>query len=327
MSSTLPPAADRWIIGVDAGGSKTVARLASTESAGKTHSWHTMGVGRAGPANLRRAGCRAVVRAVDEAIEGAFAEAGFPRRPVRAACLGIAGAGHAAIRQQLVQALQPLRIARHIDVTHDAEPLLEWASPPGVGVALIAGTGSLAFARAADGRTARAGGWGYLLGDAGSGFDLVRQALRTILDAVDEGVPRPPWSASLLEHFGAATVDHLIDVLYSGPPDVGQIARAAPIVLHAARDGEPAAAAVAERAAARLARQAACAAERAGLAPRSYELVLAGGLLIHHSFYRRAVERALDALAAAPRTVQPVGDPEEGALRRAARTVEASPDP
>ena len=78
-----------------------------------------------------------------------------------------------------------VRLARHVEVTNDAAILLAAGTPDGWGVALVSGTGSIAFGRAPDGRTARGGGWGYLLGDEGSAYALVLAGLQAVARAAD----------------------------------------------------------------------------------------------------------------------------------------------
>jgi N-acetylglucosamine kinase-like BadF-type ATPase len=76
--------------------------------------------------------------------------------------------------------------AAHLEVTNDAVIALAGASAGGPGIITISGTGSIALGRNAEGRGARAGGWGYVFGDEGSGFDVARQAVRAAL-RMEEG--------------------------------------------------------------------------------------------------------------------------------------------
>src|SRR5207302_4816203 len=122
-------------------------------------------------------------RAVRESLAAACAQAGLDPETVafEAACFGMSG-GPDDKREILAGILR----TPNLIVTNDAVIALAGATASGQGIIAIAGTGSIAFGRNASGRTARAGGWGYIFGDEGSGFDIVRQALRAAL-RMEEG--------------------------------------------------------------------------------------------------------------------------------------------
>lgn len=144
------------------------------------------------------------------------------------------------------------------------------------GVALVAGTGSIAFGRGVSGREARAGGWGHLLGDEGSGYWIVREAARQALRAEDTGAAPSHLHRALFAEAGAATALELGHLLHE-EPDPGRWAALAPHVL-ASTDRDPGAAAIVRRGAAGLAGLALRVRERLG--EPALPVVLAGGLLL-----------------------------------------------
>ena len=89
-------------------------------------------------------------------------------------------------------------------VVNDALVALEAGAPGEPGVVIISGTGSIAYGRNAAGEAARSGGWGYVLGDEGSGYWIGRAALRAVLREADERGPKTALTPLLLEHFGVA---------------------------------------------------------------------------------------------------------------------------
>ena len=147
-----------YILGIDGGGTHTVVLLArlspsiGPSSVGNpqltTDNWSLLGRGEAGPSNLQAVGQERAFRAIDDAVEGAFRAAGIARSPVQVAWLGVAGAGRpedqALIRDWAIKT----KLADHVEVSHDAPLLLAAGTPEGWGVAVVAGTGSIAFARA-----------------------------------------------------------------------------------------------------------------------------------------------------------------------------------
>ena len=119
----------------------------------------------------------------------------------------------------LAALIQPLAPEARVTVVHDSRLLLA-AGRAGTGVAVIAGTGSAAWGRNADGGEARAGGWGYLLGDEGSGYWLGREAVRHSLRRMNQGLPIDQLTAALLTSCGLDHPNKLIALFHS--PDTGR---------------------------------------------------------------------------------------------------------
>jgi N-acetylglucosamine kinase-like BadF-type ATPase len=159
------------LLGVDGGGTKTTALLA--DRAGRV-----VARGAAGGSNFKAAGEAAARAAIEAAVRQAYAAAGLDFAPPLAAGLGLAGVDTPAdVERQSAWAAGYLPGAR-IRVANDVELALWAGTPAGWGLAVIAGTGAIAYGRAPDGRAARVGGWGWLLGDEGSGFDIGLRARR-----------------------------------------------------------------------------------------------------------------------------------------------------
>jgi glucosamine kinase len=121
--------------------------------------------------------------------------------------------------QALAGLIQPHVPGAVVTVVHDSRLLLA-AGRAGTGVAVIAGTGSAAWGRNADGVEARAGGWGYLLGDEGSGYWLGREAVRHSLRRMNQGLPVDTLTAALLDSCGVQDPNRLIARFHS--PDTGR---------------------------------------------------------------------------------------------------------
>jgi glucosamine kinase len=115
--------------------------------------------------------------------------------------------------------IEPHVPGAQITVVHDSRLLLA-AGHASTGVAVIAGTGSAAWGRNADGGEARAGGWGYLLGDEGSGYWLGREAVRHSLRRMNQGLPVDELTAALLKSCGVGHANRLIALFHS--PDTGR---------------------------------------------------------------------------------------------------------
>lgn len=161
-----------------------------------------------------------------------------------------------------------------ITVVHDSRLLLA-AGRASTGVAVIAGTGSAAWGRNAEGEEARAGGWGYLLGDEGSGYWLGREAVRYSLRRMNQGLPVDQLTAALLESCGVDDPNRLISLFHS--PDTGRRfwAQQARPVVEAAAAGHVASQALLDQAGSDLA---ALAAQALGKLKIDGPVILGGGL-------------------------------------------------
>jgi N-acetylglucosamine kinase-like BadF-type ATPase len=251
-----------------------------------------------------------VARVVREAA--AAAGAGLP---VTRLVAGLAGAGRPEAREAVQRALARAGVARVVEVRTDGAIALDDAFGEGAGILLVAGTGSLALGRAEDRREARAGGWGAVLGDEGSGSWMGLQALRALVRAADGRGPGTLLQDVVLSHLGLRSPEEL--VRWAEGASKRTLAALAPVVLDAADQGD----AVARRLAGRAARElaGAAAAVRDALEPWSAPPVVAGvgGLIGPGGGLQDRLAAALAArsLHFDPRQV----DAARGAARRAWR--------
>jgi N-acetylglucosamine kinase-like BadF-type ATPase len=207
--------------------------------------------------------------------------------------------------------------AKRYAVTHDALIALAGATGGEPGVVVIAGTGSIAFGRNSQGRTARAGGWGYAFGDEGGAFDIVRQALRAALRFEEGWGAKTTLAAALIEAGRASSADDLLHRLYAGDFSSARVAGFAPIVDEIARAGDAVAIDILNGAAQALATIAA--AVRAQLFAREEAAVFSyvGGAFQSAILLERF--RMLIELNDSHRVVAPKYRPAEGALLEAYR--------
>ena len=235
----------KLFLGVDGGQSSTTALIGDETG-------HALGAGSGGPCNHVGAaeGHEKLARAVAECMGKACAQAGLDPAAVRfaAACFGMSG-GSADKREILARILR----ADRLEVTTDAVIALAGATAGRPGIITIAGTGSIACGRNAAGQFARAGGWGYIFGDEGAGFDVVRQALRAALRWEEGWGPDTALGAVLLEATGAADANDLLHRFYTREWPRPRVATLAPLVDRTAAAGDPVALEVLHRAAAQLA--------------------------------------------------------------------------
>ncbi len=304
------------VIGVDAGGTKTVALL---EELSVTTPILRRGQGQSGPGNLRSVGLNAATREISAAIHAAFTDANIHVAAVEGLCLSVAGAGRIQEQQQLQAWAETQNFARRVIVTTDAEPILAAASPAGVGIALISGTGSLAWGRNSAGQVQRVGGWGYLFGDEGSGYAIAIAALRAVALAADGRAPPTTLHDAFLTRLTVATPSELIDRIYGTALSRDQIAACAELVFEAAKH-DPVARQILQAAADDLATMVTTLARRLNFAAGKFPLAIAGGVLIHQPSFRADLTARIGL---PPNSVVPVPCPAVGAVMIARRLVQS----
>jgi N-acetylglucosamine kinase-like BadF-type ATPase len=218
------------LLGVDGGGTATEAWLAAPGG-------HVLGRGTAGPSNAKAVGPEAARGAIDAAIKAAFDAAGMKPSPVDLVCFGLAGFDRPGDRKLLAGWADQARWANRLVMVNDGELVVAAGTPEGWGVGVIAGTGSIAVGRTPDGRTARAGGWGHLIGDEGSAYGVVLDALRLVARRWDGREPRPagpdPLSDRVCSLLGVTSPEEIVTTIYAPGFDRARIASLAPEVLAA----------------------------------------------------------------------------------------------
>lgn len=268
-----------YTLGIDGGGSKT--RAVVVDAQGKEH-----GRGLAGSSNYNAVGIERAIEHIRSAVDEAVAIAGCSL-PLKAAWLGLAGVDRPVDRDVLLPRL--CFIAESIRLTNDAELVLS-ALEGRAGVALIAGTGSIALGQDGRGRVERIGGWGHILGDEGSGYDIGRQALQAVVRAADGRGPETRLFELVLRYWELKSVDEIIGKVYSNS-DKAAIAEIASLTLRAAREGDRTAHEIVRKATRELALAVVTVGNRLGLQEKELSLALGGGLLLHEAGFRSLVLR------------------------------------
>jgi len=317
------------LLGIDGGGTKTECRLARCAGGSAETEAEKIGTGRAGPSNPRAVGMDAACAALDEAIDSAFHEAGLERTSVGACVIGLAGAGRVEVRQAVAEWAVRRQLAEIIDIVPDFELPLgalsrtapESGRPGEIGVALISGTGSVAFGRGPSGETARAGGWGNLLGDAGSAYAIGRDAIEAACRAEDGCSCTTSLTQSLPRHFGVASIRDVADRIYASPDPRSAIAGAARIVFAESERGDEPSRKAIESARDALAGLVRALARKLALDGGPFPLALAGSVLLNNRPFADEVVAALaDRMKGAPQA-EFVPDPVAGAVYMAGRLL------
>jgi len=268
------------VLGIDAGGTKTVGLLADEHGT-------ILSTARGPGANLQVAGELEVEKVLHHVMDTAL-DGRHDARP-KAVCLGIAGVDREDDSRIVSAIMRRISPGSRVLVVNDALVALEAGAPGSPGIVIICGTGSIAYGRNGNGAAARAGGWGHIVGDEGSGYWIGRQAVQAVMRDADGRGPATTLSKHVLAHFDVPAASNLIHVVY-GPQGANRsIAMLGPSVQLASETGDPVASAILDRAAGELAIAARSVAERLKLTGQSFPFVLAGGVF-------RVVPSLLDRL-------------------------------
>jgi glucosamine kinase len=317
-----------YYLGIDGGGTKTRCVLGDETM--------VLATAMSGGSNIVRLGETQAREAVHTAVRQVCATANISPAQISAICIGAAGADRPAIAAkirmilvELISETAPEIVLTKIEVVGDMTIALEAAFGAGSGVIAIAGTGSIAYGRDANGHTARAGGWGFAVSDEGSGHWIGRRAISAILNAHDQGL-ETALTAMILQAWKLNTLDELVRQANSTPPP--DFPRLFPIVLRAADEGDSSARGLLTDAGGKLAKLAAIVVRRlaadtpAAMVPVSMPKVamlpvaMTGSVFRQSPDVRQVFYNTLQTDFPGVDVRQDIVDPIDGALARARAT-------
>jgi N-acetylglucosamine kinase-like BadF-type ATPase len=207
---------------------------------------------------------------------------------------GLAGAGRSSDQQSMRDGIMDLAHTRNLTINNlivesDARIALEGAFGGKPGMIVIAGTGSIVFGKDEHGKIYRAGGWGRLIGDEGSGYAMGQQAFRAVARSLDDKNTKTKLAKLFKEKFGLNTQEAIIHSLYKENFDIASVM---PTVIGAASKGDTAAKRILDNAALELVEIIEIALKKMNTNiknPSKRPLALIGGLLANEHYYSRKV--------------------------------------
>jgi glucosamine kinase len=295
------------VLGIDVGGTKTVCLLADDDG-------RVIAQGREEGANLQGAGELALEKVLHSVMEKTLeATSVLPS----AICLGIAGVDRASDEAVVRSIMSRIGYKARILVVNDALIALQAGVQDAPGIVIVSGTGSIAYGRNADREASRAGGWGYVLGDEGSGYWIGRLALRAVVRHADGRGRVTNLTPRLLAHFGVQKAAELINKVYHEELSPRAIASLAKYVQQARDEGDSVAAGILNRAADELVAAATAVMTRLDMTDESFTFVLAGGMFHAVPWLCDQMQLLLPALAHQSRVMRLEEEPALGAVRLA----------
>ena len=296
-------------LGIDGGGSKTSCLI------GDEHS--LLGSGASAGSNVVRAGETKAKESLATAIWQACGAAKITPLQISRTCIGVAGAARAGVSEFVRRTVAGI-VSGEVDVVGDMVITLEAAFGAGPGIIAIAGTGSIAYGRNSQDRTARAGGWGFAVSDEGSGHWIGRSAVSAVLRARDKDEGQgTQLLESILNFWHLETDEQLVLAANATPPP--DFAALFPSVLAAAESGDAVSVGILTQAGAELAVLTQIVSRRIFREDEAIRVAMSGGVFENSVLVRRIFYNRLEAAHPQVAISEGVAEPVRGALELARR--------
>lgn len=289
-------------LGIDGGGTKTECAVGNEVE--------ILGRFTAGTSKIQRVARETASHSLRAAVNGALHSARVDAKDVAFSCVGISGASQPEVIE-FVNEVMAETVPGGLKIVGDNVIAHEAAFHGGPGVLVIAGTGSIAYGRNERGDTARAGGWGSIISDEGSGYWIGKVAVSAAMRAYDSG-QSTALVDRIMRQWRIAMREDIVRIANTTPPP--NFAALFPEVLDAAEKGDIIAKDILNRAGTELASIAKVVIRK--LWPGQHEVHIAGcgGVLRHSAQVRQILENVIRAERPQASYDQTVVDPIQGAL-------------
>jgi len=299
---------EEYFLGFDGGGTKTDCVLLDSEG-------EILGEQSAGPSNPLRAGFDRAQASIRTAAEKVLSSKSVGAASVAAVCAGIAGAGQPRVIKRIMSFLVETFPFAHVQVCTDLEIALEAGLGDAPGIVVIAGTGSAALGRAADGRLVRAGGDGPWVGDEGSAFDIGRRGVAAVAHARDGLAPVTTLADAIPAALECANWSALLERIAASPDEV--FPRIFPLIAEAADAGDTPSREILSGAAMSLSQLVLSVARRMEVVDSEFTVAQAGGVFGVSSILDETFEALVHSAARGAQIEHVQTSPARAAARRA----------
>ncbi len=293
-----------YIIGIDGGGTRTVGILT-------TETGQHLAQFESGPSNYHVVGEEETQFVLGNVIGELREKARIPSPASIRFCIGMAGLGRAEDKKIIGRICDELGISENRILTHDAHIALVGGTEKQHGVIVISGTGAIVYGINTDGKEARASGWGYLLGDEGSGYDIAIKGLRAVVRAADGRGRSTDLTNRILNELKLNAPDDLIRWAHAASRDT--IAQLSKTVFDAARSSDTIAEQVVDEAADELVCAASSVIKQLGFCGM-FDIVLSGGNLVHQPMFAEKLCRRFQKIQPKASVQLPKHEPAYGAV-------------
>jgi len=294
----------KYIIGIDGGGTNTIGLLAtiSGECVART---------QAGPSNYHVVGTKQTQDILKEVVKNLLSHIDDISLDSIYFCLGMAGLGRDEDKKVIGQVCDDIGIGKNRILTHDAHIALVGGTGKQEGVIIISGTGSIVYGVDNNDVEARAGGWGYILGDEGSGYDIAIKGLQGVVRAADQRDKPTQLTDVILKQLKLKQPSELIRWAYTADRD--KIAQLSQVVIETAEIGDSKADAIINSAVYELAHTFAPVVKQLEFT-HPLEVVFNGGNLIHNNVLSDRLKKWIEMNFPGSSVMTPKHEPVYGAV-------------
>jgi len=304
----------KLVAGVDGGATQTRALVANTKGI-------MMGTGISGPSNFGSVPLKEIVKNIENAVDQAVGQSKIAQESLDSIFLGLAGILTDTDRNLIINAIRnskKIKVSK-ITVDHDIRAALAGGLAGQEGIALVVGTGSSCYGRTEKGYDWMSGGWGHLLDDKGSAYDLGLQGLISVVRAGDGRGPKTNLSKLLLEKLNISHVSQMLNRVYvngpSGKPmDKKEIAGLAKFVTMQARDGDKVAKTIVENGIKELTLMISTVQKKLTFAASPVSMIISGGTFEGSTYLKSRLLEAIKTQLSDIKVQEPVFPPAVGSL-------------
>ena len=295
----------RYVLGLDGGGTKTVAVL--VEDSGRV-----LARAQGDSSNYQVIGGEKLGQVIRDVTEEILHQANLKGQQLDHLYAGLAGAGRPADREAIHSIITRQNLARTVTVDTDAAAALSGAFAGGPGIIVISGTGAICFGKSSSDVVYRCGGWGYLLGDEGSGYYIGQQAIMAALKDLDGRGMATSLRAMIEQKYSLSSIDLIISQIYSGKIDRSEIAGLTPAVFAEYEKGDNASQIIIETAGCEIGKIVAAVSRRMGLAGEQAQVALIGSVFKQRHILLPFMEKEALKVVARVDFIDPMFEPAIG---------------
>ncbi len=296
-----------YLLGLDGGGTKTVCVIA-------TRNARVLSRAIAGPGNYLKVGLAKARQSFRSAILNAAKQAGLRKLEFSSVCAGLAGADREHDRYLMHRLLGHLVISNRILVESDAYITLVGATDGKPGIIVISGTGSVAMGVNQKGERRRSGGWGHLLGDEGSGYDVGRNAMIASLKSHDGRGEKTLLTERIMNVLHLNNIEELVTLVYRQKMTPTQVASLFPVVLEAAQQNDEVAIELLRRAGKELGETTNAVIKQLRMQHLRVPIAVSGGLFRAGGILLKSFQRTVRKVVCRADFIEPAHPPEIGAV-------------
>jgi len=296
----------RYVIGVDGGGTKTEFVLLD-------YSGNIIGRERGDSTNYQAVGGAKLKQELINCYNRLLNSTNVSSSKIEQIFLGLAGAGRESDRKEIIALFRDTEFDGKIAVDSDAMVALAGAFGTGPGIIVISGTGAICFGKNSKGTIVRAGGWGYLLGDEGSGYFIGREAIIAALKDLDGRGEKTNLREKIAEHFKLSSIDQIIPQVYQNRIDRIAIANLAPIVFEQTNRGDAIAEEIIRTAGKELGKLAKAVAQQLNFEADEIKVALIGSIFKQKDMLINEISKELYEISWNVEIIDPMFAPQYGA--------------